>query len=105
MKKDHCMSYKKTSSRLINFDLKHLDTVTPLFSIKIAKDLESNHIIFNLDECSIGRTTKINYTWEPRGKDSECKNIIFQGSIKLILTISSSGDWYCLTSHSNINSK
>lgn len=48
----------------------------------------------NIDETSINRSTKNNYSWTAKGENQGVSNITFAGSQSLITAITSSGEWF-----------
>ena len=66
--------------------------------------LKKNILIWNIDEWTISRTTKCNYSWSLKGLNKETKNTPFSGSLYLILGVLSNDCWYLLLTNSPIDS-
>ena len=104
MKKELRLTFKKWLSRPNNVDFDRLKVLRWMFSVKFATILKDNPLICNIDEWTITRTTKVNYSWSLKGMNKEIKNSPFAGSIYLILAILSNGWWFLLVWHHTINS-
>ena len=99
------LSFKKTSSRPIRLDVKRHPWMKALFWVKILKMLTRIQIILNMDETSLSRNLKAEYSWAIRGKPSWIRNTRFTDSANLVSTITSDG-WSLTSAHSDtINSK
>ena len=109
MKNSLSMSFKKAPSRPIQIDTLRIHRLKVLYSIILAKQLDSWEWIVNIDESSFSRLTKQNYTWLLKGIPGSTKNIQFSGSINLISAISTTGvsysaiakqttdpEWFCV---------
>ena len=81
MKIDLNMSYKRVKSRPINFNLKKINNIKSLFAVKYLKEVSTETLMINVDESSLNREIKSNYSWSIKGKSIETKNISFTGSI------------------------
>ena len=55
--------------------------------------MNENTLVINVDESTINRSCKLNYSWSKKGQTSEFKNTIFQGSLSVILAVFSDGNW------------
>ena len=104
MKKELRLTFKKWLSHPNNVDFDRLKVLRWMFSVKFATILKDNPLICNIDEWTITRTTKVNYSWSLRGMNKEIKNSPFARSIYLILAILSNGWWFLLVWHHTINS-
>ena len=99
------LSFKKTSSRPIRLDVKRHPWMKAIFWVKILKMLTRIQIILNMDETSLSRNLKVEYSWVIRGKPNWIRNTRFTDSANLISTIISDG-WSLTSVHSDtINSK
>ena len=99
------LSFKKISSRPITYHDEVLKEARILFSIRYSQLPSHKTLLINVDEASIGRSCKIEYSWSHKGESHECQKISIVGSLKLILAVASSGVWFWIASHENINSK
>ena len=104
MKADMNMSYKRVKSRPININLKKINNIRSLFAVKYLKEISTNTLMINVDESSLNRDIKSNYSWGFKGKHIEAKNVSFSGSISWILAILSNGTWIWFLSSNSINS-
>ena len=66
--------------------------------------LKPNTLIWNCDKCTFLRTTKINYSWNIKGRNKEIQNAPFIESMYMILVILSNGWWRWLITNHTINS-
>ena len=80
MKDELNLSYKKIKSRPNNVDFSKIRSARILFAIKFAKFINKNTLILNLDESSINRSIKNDYSWSLKGISKEAKNAPFVGS-------------------------
>ena len=98
------MNYKRTNSRPKCYANWATFAGRCLFSIKFASIFKENNLIVNIDEWSIGRSCKCNYSWGPKGSNIECHNINVVGNIYSYLAICSNWCCFILTTQDNINS-
>ena len=98
-------SYKRVKPRPNNIDLKRLEWIRRLFSIKFSQLVDSNTLIINIDESSIGRNTKQNYSWGIRGYPIEAKVISIKGSISQWTALFSNGNWLSMVTSKTFNSE
>ena len=104
MKDDLNFTYKRCISRPNNIDLERVKALRCLFSANFIDNLKPDILIWNIDEWTFSRSTKINYSWSLKGQNKEVKNSPFIGNLYMILAIFSNGWWFWLTSRSTINS-
>ena len=95
MKNNANLSYKKCSSRLINYNNEKARLLKLLFVVELWKILPEIEAIFNIDESSFSRLTKENYSWCRRGACGIVRNSIVRGRVSLISTVGSNG--WCYT--------
>ena len=81
MKADLDMSYESVKSRPKNINLKKISNIRSLFAVKYLKDVSTKTLMINVDESSLNREIKSNYSWGIKGKSIETKNISFTRSI------------------------
>ena len=93
MKADLNMSYKRVKSRPTNINLKKINNIRLLFAVKYLKEVSTETLMINVDESSLNKEIKSNYSWDIKGKSIETKNISFTGSISWVLAILSNGSW------------
>ena len=71
MKEDLNLSFQRCLSRPNTINLDRVQALRWMFAIKFIEELNSNTLIWNIDEWTISRTTKINYSWSLKGKNKE----------------------------------
>ena len=93
MKEKLHLSYKRINSRpcFINFEWLHL--VRILFCLRLTNIVNNDTLLINVDETSITKDIKFNYSWTPIGKNSEIWNRKFLNSLKIVLATFSNGCW------------
>ena len=69
------MSYKRVKSRPIKINLKKINNIRSLFTVKYLKEVSTETLMINEDESSLNREIKSNYSWGIKGKSIETKNI------------------------------
>ena len=104
MKNDLNFSYKKCWSRSNIVDFDKVKALRILFSARLSIQLKEKILIWNIDEWTISRNTKVNYSWSIKGINKEVKNIPFSGNLYLILAVLSNGKWFLLSSKNTIES-
>ena len=104
MKNELKLSFKRVKSRSNNIDLKKINSVRNLFAIKFSKVITDDTLVINIDEVSINKDTKINYSWGLKGKDIEVWNSSFIGSVNIIAAIWSNGAWMSMILNQTIDS-
>ena len=96
LKRKFQLSYKKGSPRPQCIDLLKQNYVRALFWRELTNIMDSKTIFINIDEVSISYKTKYNYSWLPKGKSTEIKNMSYRGSKSIIMAIASIGHWFAL---------
>ena len=104
MKNDLNLNFKKWKSRPSNFSLTRAKAIRKLFCTHFVNKLGPSTLIINVDESTVSRLSKINYSWSKKGANAELKNIPFSGLASLILAILSNGCWICMLTPSTVNS-
>ena len=84
-------SYKRWSSRPLMIDHSNLRVKKALFVVKLLKLIENSTILINIDEATISTSTKVNYSWSPKGIPWNASTIAIKGSIWLITALFSNG--------------
>ena len=85
------LSFKKVKSRPNNIDFDKINEVRTLFSIKFAKLVTKETLLINIDESSINRSIKQQYSWVFKWTHVEIAYSIFAGSVSMIMVIRSNG--------------
>ena len=98
------LSYKKVSSRPLNYYRDVIEEARILFWVRFSKTLIPDTQIVNIDECTIGRGCRAAFSWSVKGANQEWQNIRTTCSLKIILAITSNGWWLALSTQSNIDS-
>ena len=96
------LSYKKCKSRPTSVDLSKVKAFRILFAAYFVDILNNDTLIVNVDEATISRSLKINYSWSIKGKSTEFKNA--PGSVKVIMAILSNGLWFVMLTSNTIDS-
>ena len=78
-------SFKKVKSRPSSIYMSKVCAVRQLFAIRFWQEIPSNSPIDNIDETSINRHNKWNYSWSLQWTSKETVNSSFVGSISLIM--------------------
>ena len=105
MKEELHMSFKKASSRILKLDVKRQKKLMILFVVLLMDLINDSKRIVNIDESSLSRLTKTNYTWGIKGVPVVTKNVRFIGSLNIITAISTSGYSYSTILTETTNSK
>ena len=105
LKHNERLSYKKGSARPYTLDIKKLKLTKQLFWVKLAQSLPSIKILINLDESTVSKDTKANYSWLKTSKHWSINNIVFGGSINLISCITTDRLAINLLKHWSSNAK
>ena len=73
MKEKWNLSFSRWRSRPNNVDLEKVKISRSLFCTKFSQMVNKKSLIINIDESSISRSTKIDYTWSKKGDAKEYK--------------------------------
>ena len=104
MKNNLGLSYKRWPSRPNTVDLSKVKALRCLFSANFIRNLKHGTLVWNIDEWTFTRTTKVNYSWSYKSWNKEVNNSPFVGNMYMILAILSNGWWFWLTSNNTIDS-
>ena len=104
MKNELNFTYKRIKSRPKNVNLDRLYRIRTLFSINFSQIMNLSTLHINIDETSIGRHTKVNYSWGLKGYPIEAKNIFITGSVSSWMAILSNGAWISMVTDSMFDS-
>jgi len=85
------LSFTKIKPRASNIDFPKVKLIRKLFTITVAKMIDTSTLIINIDESSINRYTRPNYSWWFKGCSNELKSVPFKGSVNIIQVICSNG--------------
>ena len=105
MKKSINLSFKRVKSRPYSINLNKIKSIRHLFAIKFSKIITKETLLINIDESSINRHIKWNYSWGFKGKSIEVQNSGIEGSVSMILGICSNGSWINAIVNKTIDSK
>ena len=103
MKQEFSLSYKWINSRLSNIDLDKLQLTWILFNMRVSKLVDSDILLINIDESSLTKATKLNYSWVPTGENGEVLNTNFTNSLNIVLVICSNGSWIEMLTNDTLN--
>ena len=84
-------SFKRWSPRPLLIDNSILKIKKVLFAVKLLKMINKSTVIINVDEATISKSTKMNYSWGPKGTSLNLSTIAISGSISLVTAIASNG--------------
>ena len=91
MKNELKLTYKRVKPRPNNIDFSKIRSARVLFAVKFTQAVTTETPVINIDESSINRNLKNNYSWSMRGEINEAKNSPFVGSLSLVTAICSNG--------------
>ena len=99
------LSYKGIRSRIIQKESVQMKLKRIMFWIKYANLTNEDIVIANVDETVINNHTKRNYSWSIKDQAANVENINLNGSLSLIASITSKGNWHYCSLISNNNSQ
>ena len=88
--KEH-LSNKKGNARPATLNVDRIGLLKQQFWIRITRRLPDIKIMINVDENSITRDTKLNYSWLKTGVSCSITNIKFKNSVNMITAIGTNG--------------
>ena len=97
-------NFKRVKSRPNTIDLKRIDSLRNLVSIKLSKLMSSKTLLINIDESLINRNTNSNYSWGFKGTAIEAQNSTIADSASIIMGIWSNGSWISFITSNTVNS-
>ena len=74
MKRKLQLSFKRVKSRPTSINLHKINRIRSLFAVKLAKEISTDTLLINIDESSINRDVKTNYSRGYKGETIEVKN-------------------------------
>ena len=74
-----------------------------LFAVKFSKFISKDTLLINIDESSINRNTKLQYSWWFKGVPIESQNSLFVGSVRMVMAILSNSSWINFVINETIN--
>ena len=89
MKKELNLSFKRVKSRPNSISMPRINLVRRVFSIRFSQLVSTDSLLINIDESSINRGSRPNYSWYLKGLPIETCNSTFTGSVSMILSICS----------------
>ena len=99
------LSYKGIRSRIIQKESVQMKLKKIIFWIEYANLANEDIVILNVDKTIIINHTKRNYSWSIKDQAANVENINLNGSLSLIASITSKGDWHYCSLISNNNSQ
>ena len=85
------LSFKHCSPRPLIIDYKVLKLKKILFSVKIWRIISKSTVLINIDESTITKSTKVNFSWGRKGIPLNLSALSIRGSIGIITAIMSNG--------------
>ena len=105
LKEELNWSFKKVKQRPIQVDLNRVRAMRQLFSVKFWQKVTADTLLINIDETSINRHIKWNYSWSIKGQQKESTNKPFSGSMSIAMSICSNGAWMAYLTNKTIDNK
>ena len=93
MKTDLNLSFKRVQPRPNSINLNRVKAIRQLFILKFLNEITTDYLIINIDETSINRHIRTNYSWCLKGTSKEVVNSPFLGSLSMISSICTNGNW------------
>ena len=93
MKTDLNLSFKRVQPRPNSINLNRVKAIRQLFILKFLNEITTDYLIINIDETSINRHIRTNYSWCLKGTSKEVVNSPFSGSLSMISSICTNGNW------------
>ena len=90
-------SFKRVKPRPSNIN------INKVHAIRFSQEISLNTLIINIDESSINRHIKCNFSWSLKGISKEAINSPFSGFISLIMAIWSNGAWMAYMTNQSID--
>ena len=81
MKRKLQLSFKRVKSRPANINLQKINRIRSLFAVKLTKEISTDTLLINIDESSINRDVKTNYSWDIKEKRLKQKIHHFLGQL------------------------
>ena len=103
MKKEVKLAYKKIKPRPANVNFDKIHSARSLFAVKFAQIVTERTLIINIDESSINRHIKRDYSWIFKGQNKELKNAFYSGSVSIVMGIWSNGYWIGMLTNESID--
>ena len=97
------MSFKHIKSRPNSIDLNRVKAIKQLYIVKLWQEITVDTLIVNIDESSINCSIMSNYSWRIKGVAKEATYAPFSGSLSIIMSILSNGNWMALFKNSTTN--
>ena len=85
------LNFKRCSPIPLSIDGKILKLKNILFTIKLWRTISKSTVLINVDESSITKSTKTNYSWEWKGIPLNLPTQSIKGSMGLVTAIMSNG--------------
>ena len=97
-------SYKRGASRSFLSKNPKLVYMQAVFAARMLSWINNSKVIINVDESSYTKSTKIDYSWLPRGKSYPIINTHWKASLNWIFAITTQGQWIALLNNNTIKS-
>ena len=98
-------TYKRGSSRVFACKRRETPYLQSIFCSRVLGELHRNQIAINVDESSFSRSVKWHYSWLPKGRSSPIVNTNWTGSVSMIFSLFSNGEWIWVLKNGTTNSE
>ena len=98
-------SYKKGSSRPPVYATIRTQLAKVLFWTELLTFIGKGETIINLDESSFDRSTKLEFSWLPKGRSCQFINDWLKGRTSLILATWNTSEWFAMVVLDTVNSQ
>ena len=97
-------SYKRGSARPSKYVTERNLAVKEIYCAELLKMVNQGNVLINVDESSFDRSIRQAYSWLPKDGSFLVLNENFKGKAWLILATWSTGGWFGMVTHRNVNS-
>ena len=84
-------SYKRWAPRPVDLNMQNQAYSKAYSSAKISKNIDCFDVLINIDETTLNKATKENYSWTQIGIPTPIWNITFKNSVSIIAAITTEG--------------
>ena len=104
IKHELCYSYKRGWSRPQKYKTEEMKTSKALFWTELINMMDTQHTIISIDESSLDRHTRKDYSWLPIGCSSSILNQDYRGKASLVIGMLNKGSWFAYVKTGTMNS-
>ena len=103
MKKEVKLAFKKIKPRQANVNFDKIRSARSLFAVKFAQIVTERTLIINIDEASINRHIKRDYSLIFKEQNKEVKNAFYSVSVSIVMGIWSNEYWIGMLTNESID--